>query len=145
MYGDCEFDLEQARQEGYDPDDQRLPRLPKCTTLAQMSSPIISAPPGLDIQKIGEAFLQLMGMTAEEAAQFSQTVDWTTTLVIPIPRYATTYREIPVDGVTGTLIVEELENHDAQYLLIWVKDGILYSLTGPGDGSSAASVADTMQ
>ncbi len=32
MYGDCEFDLEQARKEGYDPDNQRLPRLPKCTT-----------------------------------------------------------------------------------------------------------------
>ncbi len=85
-----------------------------------------------------------MGMTAEEAAQFSQNVDWTTTLVIPIPRYATTYREMPVDGVTGTLIVEELEDHGSQYLLIWVKDGILYSLTGPGDGSSAARTADTL-
>ena len=144
MYGDCEFDLEQARREGYDPDDQSLPRLPNCTTLAQMSSPTITAPPGLDIQKVGEAFLQVMGMTAEEAARFSQTVDWTTTLVIPIPRYGTTYREVPVDGVTGTLIVEDLEDHDAQYLLIWVKDGILYSLTGPGDGSSAVRIADTL-
>jgi len=85
-----------------------------------------------------------MGMTEEEAAQFSQNVDWTTTLVIPIPRYATTYREMPVDGVTGTLIVEDLENNDSQYLLIWVKDGILYSLTGPGDGSSAVRIADTL-
>lgn len=144
-YGDCEFDPEQARMEGYDPDDQSLPRMPKCTTLAQMSSPTITAPPGLDVQKVGESFLQVMGMSAEEAASFSQTVDWTTTLVIPIPRWGTTYQEVPVDGVTGTLIVEDVEDHSPQYLLIWVKDGILYSLTGPGDGSSAVRTADTLR
>ena len=93
---------------------------------------------------IGEAFLQMMGMTEEEAAKFAQTVDWSTTLVIPIPRYGTTYQEVPVDGVTGTLIVQELEDHANQYLLIWVKDGILYSLTGPGNGSSAVRIANSL-
>jgi hypothetical protein len=141
MYGDCEFDPESLRQQGYDPDDQSLPRLPKCTTLAQMTSPTISAPPGFDVQQIGEAFLQVMGMSAEEAARFAQTVDWTTTLVIPIPQYGTTFQDVPVDGVNGTLILEELDNHQAQYLLIWVKDDILYSLTGPGDASTALRIA----
>jgi Putative zinc-finger len=145
MYGDCNFDPEQARQAGYDPDNPELPRLPKCTTFAQMPSPAISAPPGLDLQKIGEAFLQVMGMSAEEAAQFAQTVDWTTTLVIPIPRFGTTYKEVPVDGVNGTLIIQNQEDRSDQYLLIWVKDGILYSLTGPGDGSSALRVANSLK
>lgn len=144
MYGECEFDAEQAHREDYDPDNPRLPRLPDCTTFAQMPSPTISAPPGLDVQKIGEAFLQVMGMSAEEAASFAQSVDWSTTLVIPIPRYGTTYQEVPVDGVTGTLIVQQMEDHDEQYLLIWVRDGILYSLTGPGNGSSAVRIANSL-
>jgi len=146
MYGKCDFDIEQALQEGYDPDSQSLPpRMPDCTTFSQVPSPAISAPPGLDIQKIGEAFLQVMGMSAEEANQFAQTVDWTTTLVIPIPRYGTTYKEVPVDGVTGTLIIQNHEDLSDQYLLIWVKDGILYSLTGPGEGSSAVRVANSLK
>jgi hypothetical protein len=145
MYGACEFDLEQAQQEGYDPDDPRLPRLPDCTTLAQMPSPTISAPPGLDIPMISEAFLQVLGMSPEEARQIAQTVDWTTTLVIPIPRYGTTYQEVPVDGVSGTLILQELNDHPDQYLLIWVKDGILYALTGSGNASSALRIADSLR
>jgi hypothetical protein len=145
MYGACEFDLEQARQEGYDPDDPRLPRLPDCTTLAQMPSPTISAPPGLDIPMISEAFLQVLGMSPEEAAEIAQTIDWTTTLVIPIPRYGTTYQEVPVDGVNGTLILQELEGHEHQYLLIWIKDGILYALTGPGTPSTALNIANSLR
>lgn len=145
MYGDCEFNPEQARQEGYDPDNPRLPSLPDCTTFVQMPSPVISAPPGLDLQKIGEAYLQVLGMSAEEAAQFAQTVDWTTTLVIPIPRYGTTYKEVVVDGVNGTLILQDSEDYPKQYLLIWVKDSILYALTGPGNGSSALRVANSLK
>jgi hypothetical protein len=111
----------------------------------QMPSPTITAPPGLDIPKIGEAYLQLMGMSPEEAASFAQTVDWSTTLVIPIPRYGTTYREVPIDGVNGTLIVQESEDRADQYLMVWVKDGILYSITGPGDGSSALRLANSLE
>jgi hypothetical protein len=84
QYGECSFDAEAAREAGYDPDNGPTPRLSNCTTLMQMPSPTISAPPGLDINKIGEAYLQVMGMTPEEAAQFAQNVDWTTTLVVPI-------------------------------------------------------------
>ncbi len=145
LYGNCDFDPEQARRQGYDPDDQSLPRLPNCTTFVQVPSPVISAPPGLDIQKIGEAFLQVMGMSAEEAAQFAQTVDWTTTLVIPIPRNGTTYKEVPVDGVMGTLITQGQEDLSDQYLLIWVKDGILYSLAGAGEGNSALRIANSLK
>jgi len=84
-------------------------------------------------------------MSAEDAAHFAQSVDWTTTLVIPIPRYGTTYREVPVDGATGTLILQDLKDHPKQYLLVWAKDGILYSLTGPGDGSAGLRIANTLK
>ena len=143
-YGDCHFDSEAARESGIDPDDPR-PRMPDCITLVQMPSPTISAPPGLDIAEVGEAFLQVMGMSPEEAAQFSQTVDWTTTLVIPIPRYGTNFEEVSVDGVKGTLILQNFDNHAGQYLLIWVKNDILYALTGQGDGSEALTIANSIK
>ena len=143
-YGECEFDAELLRQEGYDPDDQSAPRLPNCTTLIQMPSPTISTPPGLDIQKIGEAYLQVMGMNQAEAEQFARTVDWTSTFVIPMPRYAAEYKEVTVDGVPGTLILNQ-EQGPAQYLLMWVKDGIVYALTGPGSENAALSIASSLK
>jgi len=145
FYGDCEADLQAARQQGYDPDDPSLPRLPNCTTLVQMPSPDISAPPGLDLASIGEAFLQLMGMTQAEAQSFSRNVDWTTTFVLPIPRYGTSYQDLQVDGVTGTLIEQELEDHSAQYMLLWVREGILYALAGPGGEAEALAIGNSLK
>jgi hypothetical protein len=101
QYGQCEYRSEWAREQGYDPDDQTIPRLLQCTSLVQAPSPVITAPEGMNVAQIGEAFLQVMGMSPEEAASFSSNVDWTTTLVIPVPRYGTSYRDVAADGVTG--------------------------------------------
>lgn len=143
-YGICDQTSEAAREVGADPDDPSSIRS-FCTTLVQMVSPTVSAPPGMDVAKLGQAFLELMGMNAEEAAQFSQQVDWTTTLVIPIPRYGADYDDVVVDGVPGTLIHQSLEEHAPQFLLIWIKDNILYALTGPGDGAQALEIADSLK
>ncbi|MGH2543192.1 MAG: hypothetical protein ACRDIB_10355, partial [Ardenticatenaceae bacterium] len=79
-----------------------------CALFVQLASPTVSAPPALPVAALGQAFLQVMGMSPEEAARFGETLDWSTTLVLPIPRYGTSYREVQVDGVTGTLITQEL-------------------------------------
>lgn len=141
-YGDCNFDPDTGEAMGTDPDAPSS-YASDCTTLHQMISPTISAPPELDIAQIGESFLELIGMTPEEAALFSQTVDWTTTLLIPIPRYSTTYQEVSVDGVTGTLILQK--DYVPKYMLLWVKEGIVYALSGPGDSSTALAIAASIK
>ena len=143
-YGACEVSPEMVREAGVDPDGP-IPDLSKCITLTQFPSPEISAPPGLDIARIGQSFLQVLGMTPEEAAQFGQSVDWTTTLVIPIPRYGTEYQEVLVDCVEGTLIMQSQRSEFPHYLLIWIKDGIVYALTGPGDVQSAVELANSLE
>lgn len=143
-YGECNFNAQAAREAGLDPDDGE-PGLRDCTTLVQMPSPTISAPPGLDIARIGEAYLQVIGMSPEEAAQFSQKVDWTSTLVIPIPKRGTTYQDVSVDGAAGTLITHNSESRVQQYLVIWVKNGIVYALTGQGDGQEGLAIANSLK
>jgi hypothetical protein len=144
-YGECKLDSQAELEANSDPDNPSLPALNDCITLVQMASPTISAPPGLDVTKIGEAYLQVLGMSPEEAAQFSSTVDWTTTLVLPIPRYGTNYKDVTVDGVKGTLIQQKYDNRFGQYALVWVKNDILYALTGQGDGGEALGIAETIK
>jgi hypothetical protein len=108
-----------------------------CIILAQVPSPEVSAPASLDIAKLAQLGLEFSGMTAEEAAQFTSTVDWTSTLVVPIPKNAASYQQVPVDGVTGTLI--ERPSDDApQFALLWIKDGIIYTIGGLGNNSQKA-------
>jgi len=145
-WGDCEFDVEAMREAGYDPDmpGANYP-LSNCTTLVQMASPTISAPEGLDIQQLGQAYLQVLGMDREQAEQFASSVDWTTTLVLPVPRYQARYSQVMVDGVEGVLIQEGQDQPQAGYMLTWVKDGILYALTGPGDAAGALAIGNSLK
>ncbi len=108
-----------------------------CIILAQIPSPEVSAPASLDIAKLAQIGLEFTGMSPEDAAQFTSTVDWTSTLVVPIPRNAASYQQVAVDGVTGTLI--ERPSDDApQFALLWIKDGIIYTIGGLGNNSQKA-------
>jgi hypothetical protein len=112
-------------------------RYARCLIFAQMPSPSVSAPPDLDVAELAALGLQFTGMTAEQAREYSQTVDWASTLVIPIPRNGAEYRQVAVDGVTGYLIQRPSEDAP-QFALVWVKDGIIYALGGLGDNAEAA-------
>jgi hypothetical protein len=141
QFGDCPSlpSVEKA------PDVQQPPTGPSCTTLVQMPGPTISAPPGLDMEAIGQAYLQVLGMSPTDAAAYASNVDWTSTLVIPIPRSGTSSSSVSVDGVTGTLIKQYPGSPRGQYVLAWVKDGILYGLTGPGNGNNALDIANSLK
>jgi hypothetical protein len=76
-------------------------------------------------------------MSAAEAQAYSQTVDWTSTLVIPIPRNGASYHTVNVDGVEGYLIERPVDDAP-QYALVWTKGGIIYAIGGLGDGAQAA-------
>jgi hypothetical protein len=120
-----------------------LGRSGNCVLFAQLPSPSVNTPPDLNIGQLAEIGLQFTGMSAAEAHQFSQSVDWTSTLVIPFPSNAGSYQQVSVDGVSGTLISRN--EHGGQYSLIWVKNGILYGLTGSGTSAQAISLAQSIQ
>jgi hypothetical protein len=83
-------------------------------------------------------------MSPEEAAELTSTVNWTSTLLVPIPRNATTQEQVSVDGVTGTLIQRPyIEN--PQFALLWVRDGIIYAISGLGlDSQKAIDMANSL-
>ena len=134
-YGDC-AEIRSAEEFG--------PESGECVTLFQSYSPTISAPPDMDLTLIGQAYLQLLGMTPEEAQQFAQNVDWKTTFLVPIPKYGTEYKNVNVAGTKGTLIIRG-EGYDPGYVLIWIKDNIIYALSGDGRGEEALALAESLQ
>jgi hypothetical protein len=129
---------EQRKMEGSANDNQ------SCTYLIQAPSPTVSVPPDLNMSEIAEAALELVGMSPGEARAFCQTVDWSSTLVIPIPRDSTSYETVPVDGVEGTLITEN-SGHGHRYSLLWIKNGMIHSLAGQGDSSDALALAASLR
>ncbi len=116
-----------------------------CIMLVQIPSPTVNTPPDVDLAKLAEIGLEFTGMSQEQAQAFSQNVDWTSSLVIPIPRNAATYQQISVDGVTGTLIQRPADDAP-EFALVWVKNGIIYAFGGLGSNSAKAiEMANTLQ
>ncbi len=112
-------------------------RYPDCVILAEMPSPTVDAPADVDVAQLAQIGLEFTGMTPEQAAAFTKTVDWTSSLVIPIPKNAATYKQVTVDGVAGTLIQRPADDAP-QYALLWVKNGVLYAIGGLGSDSQKA-------
>lgn len=108
-----------------------------CLIFGQSPSPSVNAPADVNMAELAQIGLELTGMSREEAAALASAIDWTSTLVVPLPRNAGTYAEVSVDGVTGFLIQSE-SKYDLQFALLWVKDGILYFISGSGTDSSRA-------
>jgi hypothetical protein len=115
-----------------------------CTFLIQAPSPTVSVPSELNMADIAEAALQLAGMSPGEAHSFCQTVDWSSTLVVPIPRNSSSYQTVSVDGVDGTLITDTLAQGN-RYSLLWIKNGIIHSLAGQGNASDALTLAASLR
>ena len=116
-----------------------------CVILVQIPSPTVNTPPDVDVAQLAEMGLQVTGMTAQQAHEYSQTVDWASTLVIPIPRNGATYKQVAVDGVTGYLIQRPADDAP-EYALVWVKDGIVYGIGGLGaDSAQALAMANSLK
>jgi hypothetical protein len=109
---------------------------PDCIIFAQMPSPIVDVPEGMDLAQLAQIGLEFSGMSHAEAAAFTGSVDWKTTLVIPVPRNSTTSTDMSIDGVNGKLIQGQSER--PQYMLLWVKNGIVYFISGSGTNTSTA-------
>jgi hypothetical protein len=110
---------------------------PDCVMLSEIPSPTVNAPASVDVSQLAQIGLEFTGMTSDQAAAFTSSIDWTSTLVVPIPKNAATYEQLPVDGVTGTLIQRPADDAP-QYVLLWIKDGIVYSIGGLGSNSQQA-------
>ena len=124
--------------------EDSAPQTFSCTVLVEAPSPLVNVPADLNLEQMAEIGLQLAGMSAVQAREFCQTVDWKSTLVLPIPPFVRSYQTVTVDGVQGT-IMTSANRRGPQTVLIWVKDGIIYFLASPAGSSEAMTLANSLE
>lgn len=136
IYGNCknQKDVAPAQPAG----------TPACVILLQAPTPVVNVPADLDIQRLAETALQLTGMSAVEARKYGQSIDWKTTLVVPIPPSIHSYETVNLNGIQATML-HVSDKPEPGYILYWVEDGIIYGILGPGDGSYAIDLAKSLQ
>jgi len=106
----------------------------------QARSPEVTLPEGVSLAQLGEIGLRIAGLSPAEAQRIAQSTDWTSTLFIPIPADAASFRDITLNdgsaallvttGGTGASSVHDDSTGRQHSTLLWSKDGIVYALTG---------------
>jgi hypothetical protein len=94
--------------------------------LVQTPSPDVNYPADVDATVLGEALLQVLGTEPAEARRIAQSIDWTSTLLLPIPQDLGSYREVTVNGVGGVLL--EPFDPEAEAAVVWQQDGMVYMM-----------------
>lgn len=142
-YGNCPHHDE---ENGQQPPSPSPTVATNCVFLIQAPSPTVNVPENLNLQQLAETALQLTGMSPTQARQFSQTVDWRSTLVLPVPSSVQSYESVAVDGVQGTMMQTNVRRGNGpSYAVIWVKGGIIYALFTTGDSGSALQLANSLE
>ena len=116
-----------------------------CVSLFELPSPIVSAPQEIDPAQIAQIALQFLGMSANDAASFTQTVDWTSTLVLPVIRGESKYEQVHVNGNEGALLRPANQRQSDHFSLMWVDNGIVFALNGTGDDTTAINLASQLE
>jgi anti-sigma factor RsiW len=105
--------------------------------LFQGRSPDVTLPDGVDLAALGRTGLRVLGMTEAEADTISRQIDWTSTLVVPIPPMVQDVRSIKVNDRDGLL----LGAGGGNWLLYWQDGENFYILETDGAVSDAQVLA----
>lgn len=111
--------------------------------LMQSRSPEVDLPPGVNLAQMGEIGLRVLGLNKQEAHDFAQKVDWSSTFLIPIPADAAQVRQVDINGAEGLMVTSNgtMKNGKGPYangetVILWAKNGMVYAMhanVGYGD------------
>jgi hypothetical protein len=89
------------------------------TRLVQALTPQVALPEGIDLRALGEIGLRILGMETAEAKQFAQAIDWNTTLIVPVPPNASSFRQVDINGRLGVLIEHQPPKGSPTNMIVW--------------------------
>jgi hypothetical protein len=118
--------------------------------LIQAHSPEVSAPAGVDLERVGEMALRVIGLDADEARKFARSVDWRSTVIVPVPTNVSTFREVDVRGRRGLLVTTngapagtDLQGRRGA-VLMWTEGDMVYGLHGNTRSEDLLIIANSL-
>jgi hypothetical protein len=109
-------------------------------SLIQSPSPQVELPDGVELRQLGEIGLRVLGLSADEARQYANTIDWNSTFLIPVPSDTAEVRQVTVNGTDGLMLSSSGQGwgpHEGRKrrgensaVILWARDGMVYGMQG---------------
>ncbi len=104
--------------------------------MLQTLAPEVALPPGVNLAALGEIALRVLGLAPGDAHQIAQAIDWHTTLLVPIPASAASFRQVEVGGGQGLLVERRVDRGSPSSAILWSSGGRAYAMTSRGNITS---------
>jgi hypothetical protein len=108
----------------------------------QALSPEVAMPAGLDLPALAEIALRIAGLDREEAYDLAWTIDWRSTLIVPVPAGEATFEKIDIGGHEGVAV---LPNDGRMRVLLWADGERVFALSGSLAQAQLLEMAQTAQ
>lgn len=118
--------------------------------LIQARSPEVSVPAGWDVERLAEIGLRVLGLDPTEARRMARATDWRTTLLVPVPVDASSFRQVTIHGQQGLLIRTPGERGAdgkrgrAGNLLMWTEGERVFCLKANLNPSNLMQMAESI-
>jgi hypothetical protein len=96
----------------------------------QSRQPDAVLPQGADLPLLAEIGLRVLGVEPNEARRFANSIDWRTTLLVPVPASVANFHEVDIDGNKGLLIEATGTTGRRSSQLLWSAGGSVFALVG---------------
>jgi hypothetical protein len=108
------------------------------TRLFQARTPQLTLPDSINVQALGEIGLRILGLAPAEAKQFAHAMDWHTTLIVPVPPNASSFRQVNIGGHLAVVIQHQPPNQSPTSMIVWSTSERVFALV------SIAQIEDVM-
>jgi hypothetical protein len=119
--------------------------------LVQSRNPEVGLPAGLDLARMAEIGLRILGVDTGEAHRLAQSIDWRSTLLVPVPTTASSFRQVTVQGNPGLLVTSNGEGANKQgrrragSVLMWTQGDRMFALEGTLGEQDLVQVAESVR
>jgi hypothetical protein len=104
----------------------------------------------VDLARLGEIALRVLGMNETDARRMAERTDWRTTLIVPVPVSAGSFRSVEVNGARGLLVTyqepataDRPARHGA--MLLWSQNDDVFALSGNLESEDLVQMATSIR
>jgi hypothetical protein len=100
----------------------------------QTPTPRLDVPNTVDVRALGEIGLRLVGLNPLEARRFADAIDWSSTLVVPVPPMVDQFERITLNGHDGLWMRTAAPGADEKHtgIVLWSARGRVYGVKATG-------------
>jgi hypothetical protein len=118
---------------------------PRRSRFIQARVPHVALPAGIDVRALGEIGLRILGLGPAEARQFAQAIDWHSTLVVPVPPNASSFRQVKIGGHSGVMIQHQPRNGSLTHMALWSTPERVFVLMSTEPWNQVLAMADSVR